>query len=150
MAGPRIQQFRARGVQSEAKTSLNAIYLAQLSYQDANDQYFNLEDGKCAESEECGEGFPFAAPRAGRYEYEIKGDTESQSGWAATAYSKTKLLNGCVDQWRINAQKFLCAISDAANKKAQCGGDGADTETSDGCSDSKADVSFSEEHDLAQ
>lgn len=119
VAGPRVQAFRARGVQSEAKANLNSIYLAQSAFQDANDTFFDLAAGNCPEGADCGGGFPFRALPGAKYTYQIKGDS---GRWLAVATSKQNILNNVSDIWRINAPKLLCASRDAVrNAEAQNG-----------------------------
>ncbi|NBO38510.1 type II secretion system protein [bacterium] len=111
VAGPRVQAFRARGTQAEAKTNLNSIYIAMVAYQDANDKFPTIAASTaCAEGADCG-GIAFRPSVGSKYSYGIisaEGD-----GWAAGAGSKTKLLNATIDVWRINTNKTLCSIKDA-------------------------------------
>ncbi|MEY3903893.1 MAG: hypothetical protein RL189_3199 [Pseudomonadota bacterium] len=121
VAGPRVQAFRARGVQSEAKANLNSIYLAQSAYQDANDKFFPGDGNakECAEGVDCGTDFAFRQLPGSKYKYTVNGDDGS---WAAFAKSKQKILNNKNDIWRINAPKLLCAVSDAVLNKEKLNG----------------------------
>ncbi|MFZ9518882.1 MAG: type IV pilin protein [Silvanigrellaceae bacterium] len=123
VAGPRVQAFRARGVQSEAKANLNSIYLAQSAYQDAKDQFFeagaNGAKGavvKCSGvvGADCGTDFAFRQLPGSKYDYQVIG---SSGSWAALAVSKQQILNAKTDVWRINASKTLCSPQDAVTKK---------------------------------
>jgi prepilin-type N-terminal cleavage/methylation domain-containing protein len=124
VAGPRIQQFRARGIQSEAKANLNSIYLAQAAYQDANDAFD--DSGDCAEGAPC-KNLAFAVNNGARYKYSV---AATDSGWAAGASSKQKILKGNRDKWRVNTNKNLCAVKDAVADKTTC--DAAMTVADDG------------------
>lgn len=115
VAGPRIQSFRARGIQSEAKANLNSIYLAQSAYQDANDKFAG--NGACTEGAACG-GLPFTVPVSSKYRYGIQG---ADGRWAAGAASKQNILNNKKDKWRINTNKVLCANFDAVKNATQTG-----------------------------
>lgn len=126
VAGPRVQAFRARGVQSEAKANLNSIYLAQSAFQDANDTFFPGEGEAvaCATGKDCGANFAFRQLAGSKYDYTVNGDS---GRWAAHAVSRQKILNNKQDVWRINAPKVLCAAYDAVlNKDKQNGCDGAE------------------------
>ncbi|MEN9810069.1 MAG: hypothetical protein RLZZ488_1636 [Pseudomonadota bacterium] len=119
VAGPRVQAFRARGIQSEAKANLNSIYLAQSAYLDANDKFFSgdgsVVDCSAKVGADCGTDFAFRQLATSKYNYSIAG---KDNAWAAQAASKAKLLNDKTDTWRINASKVLCAPVDAVTKKS--------------------------------
>lgn len=115
VAGPRIQSFRARGIQSEAKANLNSIYLAQSAFQDANDKFAG--NGACTEGTACG-GLTFTVPRSSKYKYGITGE---DGRWAAGAASKQSILNNKKDKWRINTNKVLCANFDAVKNAQETG-----------------------------
>lgn len=126
VSGPRIQQFRARGTQSEAKANLNSIYLAQAAYQDANDEFAGGEGTTCDEGEPCA-GLAFVVNKGSRYTYGVTG---GDGAWAAGAVSKQKILNGINDIWRINTNKVLCAVEDAlGGEKYACDGGEVAAET---------------------
>ncbi|MEN9825348.1 MAG: pilin [Pseudomonadota bacterium] len=124
VAGPRVQAFRARGVQSEAKANLNSIYLAQSAYQDAQDKFFDAAGAKAVNCKDnvdadCGADFAFRQLSGAKYDYQVFGDSGS---WSALAVSKQKILNNKTDIWRINASKVLCAPVDAVTKKEKPAG----------------------------
>jgi prepilin-type N-terminal cleavage/methylation domain-containing protein len=107
VAGPRVQAFRAKGVQSEAKANLHSIYLAQLAYEDANDQF--------APSATC----PVAGGVCGALTHQSRADNKYAYGWLADpnrflagASSRRPLLRGRQDQWAVNTNKALCSIDD--------------------------------------
>ncbi|MEY4063930.1 MAG: pilin [Pseudomonadota bacterium] len=112
VAAPRVQQFRARGIQAEAKANLNSIYLAQAAFQDANDKF--ADAGNCPPNAACdggdGADFPYRTNVGAKYKYAVEGDN---GRWSAGAASKQKILKNLNDVWRINTNKVLCATSDA-------------------------------------
>jgi prepilin-type N-terminal cleavage/methylation domain-containing protein len=139
VAGPRVQQFRARGVQSEVKANLNSIYLAQAAFQDANDKFSDA--GECKAGAACGEGDNLLAYRTNngaKYKYNVKGE---DGRWAAGAASIQPILRNKKDIWRINTNKDLCAHFDAVLNKEK-GKDGA-------CSDVVPDVEEDGKTELA-
>ncbi len=111
VAGPRVQAFRARGVQSEAKANLNSIFLAQAAFQDANDRF--ADAGNCDPDALCagadGPTFTFRANTGAKYRYNVVGEA---GRWAAGAASRQPLLRNRTDIWRVNTNKDLCAIDD--------------------------------------
>lgn len=113
VAGPRVQAFRARGVQAEAKANLNSIYLAQAAYQDAKDTFSNA--GACLPAAPCNgdADFSFRVNPDAKYNYNVVG---TAGAWAAGAASKGLILNSLRDKWRVNTNKDLCGISDAVRK----------------------------------
>lgn len=117
VAGPRVQSFRARGIQAEAKANLNSIYLAQSAFLDANDSFFGGGGTACSAKpdEDCGAGFTFRQQKTSKYDYSITGD---DSSWAALAVSQKNIVNASKDSWRINAPKLLCSPFDAILQKA--------------------------------
>lgn len=139
VAGPRVQQFRARGVQAEVKSNLNSIYLAQSAFQDTNDRF--ADAGRCAANEPCegddGGDFAFRANSGAKYQYNVVGEP---GRWAAGAASLQPLLRNTTDVWRNNTNKELCSIRDttapvarARGCRAEIGdvGDDAGLETND-------------------
>jgi prepilin-type N-terminal cleavage/methylation domain-containing protein len=127
VAGPRVQQFRARGVQAEVKSNLNSIYLAQSAYQDVNDKFSDA--GQCEDAKACtgDANFTYRTNGGAKYHYFVKGEAGQ---WAAGAESKQPLLKNKKDKWRINTNKDLCSINDtvaAKDKEKTCpNGDIAD------------------------
>ena len=119
VAGPRVQAFRARGVQSEAKANLNSIYLAQAAFQDANDKFANA--GACAPEKACATEatFSYRTNSGAKYAYFVVGE---DGRWAAGAASNQKVLNNKKDIWRVNTNKSLCAHFDAVLNKKICDG----------------------------
>lgn len=112
VAGPRIQAFRAKGTQAEAKANLNSIYLAQAAYQDANDRF--ADAGACAPGgANCagadGAEFAYRTGIGAKYRYNVAGD---DGRWSAGAASVQPLLRNQRDVWRINTNKTLCAVRD--------------------------------------
>ena len=127
VAGPRVQQFRARGVQAEVKSNLNSIYLAQSAFQDANDRFANA--GLCLANVACdgvgpggeadGTDFAFRANAGAKYRYNVVG----QAGrWASGAASLQPLLRNTTDVWRNNTNKELCSIRDTTAPVARARG----------------------------
>jgi len=107
VAGPRVQSFRAKGVQSEAKSNLHSLYLAQLAFEDANDRF--------ALTATC----PIAGGVCGTLTHQSRADNKYAYGWIAEpdrflagASSRRALLRGRQDQWAVNTNKALCSIDD--------------------------------------
>ena len=122
VAGPRVQQFRARGVQSEAKANLNSIYLAQAAFQDANDKFANA--GQCDDNTACGDDdnrLAYRTNNGSKYKYNI---IATDGRWAAGAASRQRLLRNEIDIWRVNTNKDLCAFRDVVLNRAK-GAEGA-------------------------
>ena len=123
VAGPRVQQFRARGTQSEAKTNLHSIYLAQAAFQDTTDRFATglTCPGGDAGGVVCAGGdggdFTFRNNRGAKYNYGIAADANG-SGWAAGAASIQLLLRSRRDLWRINTNKELCSVDDVTRPNA--------------------------------
>jgi len=108
VAGPRIQAFRAKGVQAEAKSNLHSIYLAMIAYEDANDKFA------------AGATCPATGGSCGELTHSSRSDDSYKYGWVsdddrflAGAYSKRKLLKGNNDQWSVNTNKALCSVLDS-------------------------------------
>ncbi|MEY2987710.1 MAG: fimbrial protein pilA, partial [Pseudomonadota bacterium] len=77
VAGPRIQAFRAKGTQAEAKANLNSIYLAQAAFQDANDKF--ADAGACLPGgQDCtgtdGASFAYRTGIGAKYRYNVVGE----------------------------------------------------------------------------
>lgn len=130
VAGPRVQAFRARGIQSEAKANLNSIYLAQAAFQDAKDRF--AVAGVCPAASACtgedGADFSYRTTADAKYNYSVAADN-ANSRWAAGAAGKGRILNGIQDIWRVNTNKDLCPVADAVRKinKGEAGSCGAST-----------------------
>jgi len=128
VAGPRVQSFRAKGVQSEAKANLHALYLAMIAYEEANDQFPNIA-GQCAESATQGCGpdnanrITFIARPDNKYRYGVT-SVPAVSRWTGGAASKRPLLGGAVDKWAINTNKALCSVTDVTNSLSLASPDG--------------------------
>jgi prepilin-type N-terminal cleavage/methylation domain-containing protein len=108
VAGPRIQAFRAKGVQAEAKSNLHSIYLAMIAFEDGNDKF--------AASATC----PATGGACGELTHTSRSDDSYKYGWVsdndrflAGAFSKRKLLKGRNDQWSVNTNKALCSVLDS-------------------------------------
>ncbi|NBX18629.1 MAG: prepilin-type N-terminal cleavage/methylation domain-containing protein [Proteobacteria bacterium] len=123
VAGPRVQQFRARGTQSEAKTNLHAIYLAQAAFQDTMDRFATglACKGGADGGDNCtgddGANFTFRTNRGSKYNYSVAADANG-AGWAAGAASLQKLLRSRTDKWRVNTNKELCSVDDVTRPTA--------------------------------
>jgi len=116
VAGPRVQAFRAKGVQAEAKSSLHSIYLAMIAFEDANDR-FPVAAAACANNAPCGpvgQQITFRQPADSKYRY---GFNSQDSRWIAGAASRRLLLNGQRDRWAVNTNKSLCSVFDAASAR---------------------------------
>jgi prepilin-type N-terminal cleavage/methylation domain-containing protein len=119
VAGPRVQSFRAKGVQTEAKSNLHSLYLAMIAFEDANDQFPAIV-GACAESATTGcgpaeERITFIARPDNKYNYGIN-SVPASSRWTAGASTKRPLLRGQRDKWAINTNKALCSQTDVTNE----------------------------------
>jgi prepilin-type N-terminal cleavage/methylation domain-containing protein len=113
VAGPRVQAFRAKGAQSEAKSSLHSIYLAMIAFEDANDRFPTVA-AACADGAPCGPAgnqITFRQTGDSKYRYGFNGNGE---GWLAGAASRRPLLNGNTDMWATNTNKVICSVFDAA------------------------------------
>jgi prepilin-type N-terminal cleavage/methylation domain-containing protein len=119
VAGPRVQAFRAKGVQSEAKSNLHSLYLAMIAYEDANDAFPTMAQA-CAPSATVGCGpnpanqITFIARPDSKYVYGIN-SIPAASRWTAGAASIRPLLAGATDLWAINTNKALCSQTDVTN-----------------------------------
>jgi prepilin-type N-terminal cleavage/methylation domain-containing protein len=120
VAGPRVQQFRARGVQSEAKANLNSIYLAQAAFQDANDRFAIA--GQCDNAGACdgadGAAFAYRTNNGSKYRYNVLSEADG-GRWAAGAASRQRILRNQKDVWRVNTNKDLCAFRDVVLNTAK-------------------------------
>jgi prepilin-type N-terminal cleavage/methylation domain-containing protein len=114
VAGPRVQSFRARGVQAEAKSNLHSMYLAMIAFEDANDK-FPSDPAICTANTNCGpdgEPITFSARGDDKYTYSFQSDPDR---WIGGAISKRQLLKGQRDQWAVNTNKALCSILDVTS-----------------------------------
>lgn len=115
VAAPRVQAFRARGVQSEAKANLSSIFLAQTNFFEANERYADI--GVCNPGVACaggdGAAFTYQTNNSPKYSYVGAGGGAGAGGWSAGASSIGLILRGQRDQWRINSNRVLCAINDS-------------------------------------
>ncbi len=120
VAGPRVQAFRAKGTQTEAKSSLHSMYLAMIAFEDANDGFPGGAAGVAATAN-CGNGAPcgagvnqitFRQTADSKYVY---GYNSVREGFLIGAASRRPLLNGVVDTWASNTNKILCSDVDATN-----------------------------------
>lgn len=114
VAGPRVQAFRAKGTQSEAKSSLHSMYLAMIAYEDANDRF---PDGAaaCVNGAQCGAGanqITFRQTPDSKYLYGFNGAADS---FLVGASSRRPLLGGQIDKWASNTNKVLCSDRDVTN-----------------------------------
>ena len=114
VAGPRVQAFRAKGTQTEAKSSLHSMYLAMIAFEDANDG-FPLVAAACGNNAPCGVGvnqITFRQTADSKYVY---GYNSRRDGFLIGAASRRPLLNGVNDTWASNTNKILCSDVDATN-----------------------------------
>jgi prepilin-type N-terminal cleavage/methylation domain-containing protein len=118
VAGPRVQAFRAKGTQTEAKSSLHSMYLAMIAFEDANDG-FPLVAAACGNGAPCGAGvnqITFRQTADSKYLY---GYNSVREGFLIGAASRRPLLNGVIDRWASNTNKILCSQVDATNPQAE-------------------------------
>lgn len=118
VAGPRVQAFRAKGTQTEAKSSLHSMYLAMTAFEDANDG-FPLVAAACANGAPCGAGvnqITFRQTADSKYVY---GYNSVREGFLIGAASRRPLLNGVIDRWASNTNKILCSQIDATNPQPE-------------------------------
>jgi prepilin-type N-terminal cleavage/methylation domain-containing protein len=121
VAGPRVQAFRAKGVQTEAKSNLHSLYLAMIAFEEANDQFPAIA-GQCPESATVGCGnaanrITFIARPDNKYFYGVN-SVPANSRWTAGASTKRPLLRGQRDKWAINTNKALCSQTDVTNEES--------------------------------
>ena len=118
VAGPRVQAFRAKGTQSEAKSSLHSMYLAMIAFEDANDG-FPLVAAACGNNAPCGAGvnqITFRQTADSKYVY---GYNSVREGFLIGAASRRPLLNGVIDRWASNTNKILCSQVDSTNPQPE-------------------------------
>ncbi len=125
VAGPRIQSFRAKGVQAEAKSNLHSIYLAMIAYEDANDSFPDVVTA-CADGQPCGPApatqITFRQTPGSKYVY---GFNATQDMFIAGAASRRPILQSERDRWIVNTNKVMCAdrdVTDQASLAARGGG----------------------------
>lgn len=115
VAGPRVQAFRAKGTQSEAKSSLHAMYLSMIAFEDANDR-FPLVAAACANGVGCGAGInqiTFRQTPDSKYVY---GYNSTADSFLIGATSRRPLLQGLRDRWASNTNKVLCSDQDVTSQ----------------------------------
>lgn len=126
MAVPRFQTFRARAIQSEAKSNLNGFFLAMEGYRANYNSYPQGVGGPVEANAVGGIGFALDGQRS---QYRYRAIIEANGiGFAATArsivpnttgtYVDLKLMNNLQDVWRVNANKWLCAPVDSVRNTA--------------------------------
>ena len=138
VAGPRVQAFRAKGTQSEAKSSLHSMYLAMIAYEDANDG-FPQAAAPCDNGAPCGAGanqITFRQTADSKYAY---GYNSAREGFIIGASSRRPLLNGIRDRWASNTNKVLCSQVDATNPQPE-GAQNADAGLVTSCFRARGDV----------
>ena len=94
---PKYQVFKAKAVQSEAKSTLASIYTLQQAYFNDNDEYAGTKM----------ENLGFQPPSNAKYNYTIKGASDFE---AKAVYKPTAKLASCGatgDTWTINQDKCL-------------------------------------------
>jgi prepilin-type N-terminal cleavage/methylation domain-containing protein len=124
VAGPRVQAFRAKGTQAEAKSNLHAMYLAMIAFEDANDGFPQVA-AACDDNLPCGAGanqLTFRQTADSKYRY---GYNSAREGFIVGAASRRPLLNGVVDRWASNTNKTLCSQVDATNTQPEAAQNGA-------------------------
>lgn len=100
IAVPNYQRFACRAKQGEAKTTLNAIFVAEESYRSANDAYFSG-----AETDLVQIGMAFDDISIRRYQYSVAA--------APTAYTASATGFGVMDNdhWTLNDQRQLVWVT---------------------------------------
>lgn len=122
IAVPKFATFKARAVQTEAKSGLNGLFTAMEGFRTNGGLYpagcVNTDkaigtDGKAVASK-CAAtiGYSLSGGSANKYDYYIVSAANGE-GWAAGAQTNTILIDKKKDAWRINANKSLCAAFDA-------------------------------------
>ena len=115
VAGPRVQSFRAKGTQTEAKSSLHSMYLSMIAFEDANDR-FPLGAAACANNAQCGPNaanqITFRQPPDSKYLYGFNG---LQDSFLVGATSRRPLLRGFTDKWISNTNKVICSDQDVTS-----------------------------------
>lgn len=133
VAVPKFQTFKARAQQTEAKSGLNGIYLAQSAYMANYSDFATIAAGagnlyssagvKGAAATTIGFAISGSKPK---YNYSIvsQAETGTQAArWAAMAISNTPLGANAAgtkvyDQQRINTNKWACAAYDGVIGRA--------------------------------
>jgi type II secretory pathway pseudopilin PulG len=118
IAVPKFQTFKARAIQTEAKSGLNGVYLSMQAYMANYGDYPDIDDKDPKDAEI---GFTLQGNKA-KYKYHMVSEPAAAGGdpghWAATSVSLTKLANNKFDVLRINTNKWTCAPFDAVGNKA--------------------------------
>jgi prepilin-type N-terminal cleavage/methylation domain-containing protein len=132
VAVPRFSTFKARAMQTEAKSGLNAVYFSMQAYEANYGSFpvssatvFNTNIG-LGDSPNPIIGITF--PTNAKYNYTV---VSSATSWASAATSKVALPAGSIDRQRINAAKVTCTMWDGATKSAGSGCSATQTGTSE-------------------
>jgi len=102
IAIPNFVKFQCRSKQSEAKTNLKALYVAQESYRAENDTYITM--GSCGNAGACAQNGLGFAPKGQkiRYNYAATGAATTFSGTATGATGDVS-----TDAWTIDQNTNL-------------------------------------------
>jgi prepilin-type N-terminal cleavage/methylation domain-containing protein len=126
VAVPRFSQFKARSQQTEAKSTLNGLFMAMSAYEANYGAYLGQPTADDATPGNVstyanGIGF-FVSGQKQLYQLSLITDgtagTPDATYWAATASTKAKLVNSKFDIQRINTNKWLCTVFDAVTQTA--------------------------------
>lgn len=117
VAGPRVQAFRAKGVQSEVKANLHSIYMAMIAFEDANDR-FPVGALACANGAPCGNGANTITFRQNADSKYLYGFNSQADMFLAGGISRRPILNNERDQWAVNTNKAMCSVLDVTVPRA--------------------------------
>lgn len=115
VAGPRIQSFRAKGVQAEAKSNLHSMYLAMIAFEDSNDT-FPVGQVACGDNAPCGPAgsqLAFRQATGSKYRY---GFNATADMFIAGAASRRPILQNQRDRWIVNTNKVMCSDTDVTDQ----------------------------------
>jgi prepilin-type N-terminal cleavage/methylation domain-containing protein len=124
VAVPRFSQFKARSQQTEAKSTLNGLFMAMSAYEANYGAYYaspTAADFSPGKDGANAIGFAVSGQKM-LYQLSLISDgtdkTPTATYWAATASTKAKLVNSKYDIQRINTNKWLCTVFDAVTQTA--------------------------------
>jgi type IV pilus assembly protein PilA len=120
VAVPRFSTFKARAIQTEAKSGLNGLFLSMQAYEANYGQFPVFPVGNATAA---GVGFAING-NAPKYGYTV---VSNAGAWAGKATSSAAIANGATDHQRINANKMACSMFDAVSNTAATAGAGAAT-----------------------
>lgn len=121
VAVPRFATFKARAQQTEAKSTLNGLFMAMSAYESNYGQFYGKPAaGVLTAAQEKDIGYSMVGQKK-NYQVDMitngAAGTPSATAWSAIARSTGLLTNGFYDSHRINTNKWLCTVFDSVTEK---------------------------------